>query len=152
MVVTPFYYRGTTDGWPGNPTLQRQGMTCCTIDPFVATLFAILCRNHGRAVVLASRQSKHRALIGPTNHFDNIEASVNLLLSPIEFARKADVQLPVEFAMGYLRDIGITELPERISSNLELHEILHLTHNEGLRVSPLQLIHFQTLIMEHRND
>ena len=53
MSIGPYLYRGTTAGWPGNSVLQAERITCTSTDPLVATLFAIECRNHGRAIIAA---------------------------------------------------------------------------------------------------
>jgi hypothetical protein len=69
MSFGPYLYRGTTTGWPGNPVLREQNITCTSTDPLVATLFAIECRNHGRAIVAVARQDKFVGLVAPENHF-----------------------------------------------------------------------------------
>ena len=93
MSIGPYLYRGTTAGWPGNPVLQEEEITCTSTDPLVATLFAIECRNHGPAVILAARQDQFLGLIAPTNHFFVFESAVNLYIPPLQFASKAEISL-----------------------------------------------------------
>ena len=65
MSIGPYLYRGTTAGWPGNSVLQEEQITCTSTDPLVATLFAIECRNHGHAVILAVRTELFDKVLGP---------------------------------------------------------------------------------------
>jgi hypothetical protein len=67
-----YLYRGTTEGWPGSLALQNERMTCTTTDPLVATFFAIECRNHGSALILAAPSRLFEGLFGPPNHFPEI--------------------------------------------------------------------------------
>jgi len=97
-----YLYRGTTEGWRGHPVLPGPEITCTTTDPLVAALFAIECRNHGHAVVMAARRDRFEGLIGPANHFDIIESAVNLLISPLDFAQGA-VTLEVDQVWEVLR-------------------------------------------------
>ena len=50
------FFRGTSEGFAGSPTLQKIGVTPASTDPVVATIFAIEAENYGRGVVhIASR-------------------------------------------------------------------------------------------------
>src|SRR5437016_3765656 len=105
-----YLYRGTTEGWRGYPVLPGPAITCTTTDPLVATLFAIECRNHGHAVILAARADLFGGLIGPANHFDLIESAVNVLMSPLDFAQGA-VTLEIDRVLDTLREIGFDQIP-----------------------------------------
>ena len=136
-----YLFRGTTRGWPGNDILRSEGITCTTTDPLVATLFAIECRNHGRAVILAARldsfSSEERS--GANNHFGVQESARNLRVQPSEFERRASVTLEIDQALIYLRELGFSELPIRIQSKLHLMAVIEDTYRQRLRMSLEQI-------------
>jgi hypothetical protein len=82
-----FLHRGTTPGWPGNVSLQKEGKTCTTTDPLVATLFAIECPHHGPSTVLLAPMTAFDGLTGPTNHAAIFEREIVVNLLPLDFAR-----------------------------------------------------------------
>lgn len=110
-----YLFRGTTRGWPGNDALWREGITCTTADPLVATLFAIECRNNGPAIILAARWDSFSEEERPdfTNHFWLMENEVVLWLPPVEFEKRAEVALEVDRALEILADLGFEGLPIR---------------------------------------
>jgi hypothetical protein len=141
-----YYYRGTTVGWPGDTMLQDQKTTCTTTDPLVATLFAIECRNYGRAVVLAARRDSFGSLIGPANYFDMIESAVNLLCPPLEFERQVDFFLDVDIEL--LRELGFPDMPVRLSGKTILQQELEETHSLGMRLNKDQVTQFDARMQE----
>jgi hypothetical protein len=143
----PYLYRGTTEGWPGNNVLQEQQITCTTTDPLVATLFAIECRNHGRAVILAARRELFGDLIGPPNHFALIESAVNLLISPLDFARRAII-LEVDEILEVLREIGFDQISIRIKDKAARRETLISSYEAGHRLNEEQLQQFNSRVFE----
>lgn len=147
MPSGPYLYRGTTSGWPGNSVLQAEAITCTTTDPLVATLFAVKCRNHHSAVILVARLVTYQERIGPANHFCQIESCVNLRVHPLEFARNAEVTLEVADSLAILREIGFTDLPERIRDKSALRDVLLDTYGlaERLNLEQLERFNFQLL-------
>ena len=142
-----YLYRGTTEGWPGRPVLPGPDITCTTTDPLVATLFAVECRNHGRAVVLAARRDLFKNLIGPENYFGMIESAVNLLMCPLDFSRKA-VTLEVDKVLEVLREIGFDQLPIRLKDKAARREALVSSYGAGHRLSEEQLRQFELRVFE----
>jgi hypothetical protein len=95
-------------------TLQVLRITCTSTDPLVATLFAVECRNHGRAIIAAAKRENFRGLVGPPNHFAVLESAVNLYVPPPEFAARVQIMLDVDRALAILSEIGFKDLPVRI--------------------------------------
>ena len=112
----PYLYRGTTVGWPGNTCLQEQQITCTTTDPLVATLFAIECRNHGRAVILAARRDLFEELIGSDELLfcDRMRRQLCDALRS-NLPAMAEVVLDVDRVIEILRELGFERSPVRIS-------------------------------------
>jgi hypothetical protein len=143
-----YLYRGTTEGWPGNPSLQEEQITCATTDPLVATLFAIHCRNYGQALVLVARKSLFDESIGPPNFFSVIESAVNLRLTPVEFARAAEISASVDRSIGILRELGFRNIPVRLKDQSTLQQELAETHADGIRLNKGQIQVFNLRILE----
>lgn len=145
MTIGPYLYRGTTTGWPGNIVLQEERITCTSTDPLVATLFAIECRNHGHAIVLAAcRQNDLLGSRAPPNHFFEIECAVNLYIPPLQFAIKSDVILEVDRALAILRELEFHDLPVRIRDKETLRDAILHTYAAGQRLTEEQLDWFNT--------
>jgi hypothetical protein len=141
-----YLYRGTTEGWPGNAVLQTRQITCTTTDPFVAALFAIECRNHGHAVVLAARRDLFKGLIAPRNHFDILEYAVNVRISPLEFARQAVVILDVDEVVEVLREIGFDQIPIRIGDKWTLRQaLLSSKSRQRLNMEQIRLFNLRAI-------
>jgi hypothetical protein len=142
-----YLYRGTTLGWPGY-MLEELRITCTRTDPLVATLFAVECRNHGRPAILVAR----RDLFGESNADDNffsvIECAVNVRVSPIEFAAKAEVVLDVDDSLTILRELGFEEISVRLSRKSALQDVLEDTHLRGMRLNQEQLRLFEARMLE----
>jgi hypothetical protein len=151
MEELKYLYRGTTECWPGNPCLQAQCITCTTRDPLVATLFAVECRSHGKAVVQAAPLNRFVQLIGPPNHFQVIESAVNLSICPEEFTKQVDVTLEVDDVIEILREMGFTNLPVRLYGIAALRFALAESHAEGIRLNREQIRNFNSRMLEGRS-
>lgn len=145
---TRYLYRGTTVGWPGNPVLQERRTTCTTRDPLVATLFAIECRNHGRAVILAARRDPLESLVGPENYFSVTECAINLRCSPLEFESQAELSLDVDASIVILRELGFSDMPARLRGKTTLQQELEETHALGIRLNEDQIRQFNARMQE----
>jgi hypothetical protein len=148
MPIGPYLYRGTTAGWPGNPVLQEQEITCTSTDPLVATLFAIECRNHGQAVTLVVRRELFHKVPGPPNYFSITECAENLRISPAEFATKLEVALNVGRSIQILRELGFEDIPVRLSGRAALQQELDESHAAGLRLNDAQIALFNGRMFE----
>lgn len=151
MLNPTYLYRGTTIGWPGNDMLQEERITCTTTDPLVATLFAIECRNHGRAVILAARRELFEALPGLSNYFSVSESAVNLPIVPAEFAMRAEVALDVDRSLEILREMGFQGIPVRLNGLAALQQELGESHAAGLRLNEEQISLFNIRMFESRS-
>ena len=114
-------------------------MTCTTTDPLVATFFAIECRNHSTALILAAPMSLFEGLIGPPNHFAEMESAVNVQILPREFAIMAKEKLDLDRSIAVLHDMGFREIPVRISRWSTLQQTLDESYKAGLRLSEEQI-------------
>jgi hypothetical protein len=147
-----YLFRGTTRGWAGNDNLIQECMTCATIDPLVATLFAIECRNHGEAVVIIVPRKPFENMIGASNWFELEECAVNLSIEPLGFAEHATAVLDVERAIGIPTQMGFHQLPARLTHKTALDDALEETHASGQRLSPSQVAEFIRRALEGRDD
>jgi hypothetical protein len=150
MSFGPYLYRGTTAGWPGNPVLQEEKITCTSTDPLVATLFAIECRNHGRAIIAVDRQDKFVGLVAPTNHFFVFESAVNLYVPPLQFAAQAEIILEVDMALAILNEIGFRDLPTRMDKETRRQALMH-TYAAAQRLNEEQLDWFNSRMLGERS-
>ena len=139
---TRYLYRGTTEGWPGYPVRPGEEITCTTTDPLVATLFAIECRNYGRAVILAARHDMLEHLVAPANVFDIMESAVNLRCSPLEFASRAEFVLDVDESIAVLRVVGFVDVPVRLRAKSTLQQEVADSYSLGLRLNREQAQRF----------
>jgi len=126
--------------------VQEEQITPTTTDPFVAALFAIECRNHGPAVILAVPESLFADVIAPPNHFAVIESAVNLRVSPIQFAKQAEVVLNVDKALEILREIGF-DVSVRLRDIGTLREALIQSYEDGERLNSDQLNLFNSRML-----
>ena len=148
MSIGPYLYRGTTRGWPGNPVLQEEEITCTSTDPLVPTLFAIECRNYGHAVILAVRRKLIEELVGPPNFFSVSESAVNLRIDPTKFARRAEVTLDVDKSLRILHEMGFLDIPVRLNGPAALQQELDESHAAGLRLNEEQAAFFNIRMIE----
>ena len=135
-------YRGTTPDWPGNEGLREAGCTPATTDPLVATLFAVLCRNHGASVALLVDRSSLEPFVGPANFFGEVGCAVNLRMQPSEFFRYVVRRVEVDRALEVLSGMGFDRLPVRLRSPEALRDELFETQELRQRLSPAQVAEF----------
>ena len=141
-------YRGTTLGWPGNETNRRLGLTSLSVDPVVATLFAIRCRNAGGPAVLHLVEAAGLRLSeNEENWFGDLEGEVVASVTASELEVRAARTISVEDAANALRAFGI-EVPVRIPpSDNALNDILR----EHRRLTPSELPIFDRLVGVQRD-
>ena len=70
-----YYFRGTTEGYPGNSALQRLGITPTSTDPLVSTVFATNGEQYGKGVLYIASSSD---LKGISSTSSNVLSSYNL--------------------------------------------------------------------------
>jgi hypothetical protein len=91
-------------------------MTYTTLDPLIATLFAVECRNHGQSIILATPRGRFAELDPSLTdaYFRRLERSVTLDVLPLEFTEGATHEVDVEQAINFLKPLTSDWLPERI--------------------------------------
>lgn len=104
----------------------------------MATLFAVECRNHGRAIIAAARREKFVGSVGPPNHFVVFESAVNLYIPPLDFATRAEIILDVDRALAILVEIGFEDLPVRIRGKDALRHAILQSYEAGQRLNEEQ--------------
>ena len=134
-----YLYRGTTEGWPGNDASQRENRTCATSDPLVATLFAVECRNVGRAIIHVLRIAREQVL-DSGNCFATEECERIVRLKPEEFASRAGSAIPVEKALAALASMGV-EVPSRLPHG----RLTKFLRSETRRLTPDEIALFNRL-------
>ena len=144
----PYLYRGTTPGWHGSEGLRISGMTCASTDPFVATLFAIGCRNHGPGQILVAERQPIEYLVGPSNSLAEMECAVNIRMLPDVFESNAILKLDVELSMRILVELGFGDLPQRLNGGDALKIALQTSRDLSLRLSPAQLENYNRRVFE----
>jgi len=117
-----FLFRGTTEGYPGNPALQKIGITPTTTDPAVATLFATEASQHGQGVVLIAPRAG--LPVGEPNVLATIEREVAVELLPSEFAARA-TGVNVADARAALTRVGIN-LPSKVTKGSLSSDLTHV--------------------------
>ena len=136
-------FRGTTEGFPGHPALQRLGISPASTDPLVATVFALEGKaKGGNAVILfGTKQQLGNPAVDLGNVRRILEREVGVGLTPSDFARNAPNSVPVDKARQILSELGIADLPPSIQSTDEATRILKNTP----RLSPEQILEFVRL-------
>ncbi len=133
-----YLFRGTSEGYPGNPGLQRIGVTPASTDPVVSTLFATESENFGRGVLhIASPDDLKGIDIDAGNVLAGKEAEVAVGLPPLEFAKRASTTISAAGARSILRELDI-KLPERIVDKDALGREITLSP----RLNPAQTAEF----------
>ena len=136
----PHLFRGTTQGYPGNPGLQRIGVTPTSRDPGVATLFAAESSRFGRGVVHIVRARDVPTDRG--NVLSALEAEVAVLLPPAELARRART-VSLDAARSALECLGL-QIPRRIQNKRDLDRAIR----ELTKLSDEQIAEFLRLLDE----
>jgi RHS repeat-associated protein len=112
----PYVFRGTTEGYPGNPSLQRIGISPASTNPAVATVFSAEASQYGPGVVQIASTSHDLAgvPIEPGNVLAKIEREVAVEVPPAEFERRAGIKIPTEESRKILAEMGI-ETPSHVT-------------------------------------
>ena len=139
-----YLFRGTTRDWPGNPTAAAAQFTYTSLDPLVATLFAVECRSHGAAIVLVARRGHFEEIPpGPFDMtFQTLENQVVLATRPRGFAEAADFSLEVDRCLEILADLGFGSIAVRIRGKSHLRESLLESLRLGQRLNRVQIHSF----------
>ena len=113
-------FRGTTEGYPGSPGLQRVGVTPASIFTAVATAFGIHGEEFGNGVVhIAAPGDLAGAKLYPPS-LGGLEAEVGVGMTPAEFASSAGTSIPAGQPRGILTQMGVSvpgQLPTVSSLN-----------------------------------
>ena len=104
-------FRGTTEGFAGNPVLQRIGLTPTSVDPVVATAFASEGASKGvNPLILFGPRSAFGETLGMGNVRSLLEMEVSIGLTPSQFAATAPNSVSLARARAILAEMGI-EVP-----------------------------------------
>ncbi|MBF2049791.1 MAG: hypothetical protein IGS54_20895 [Elainella sp. C42_A2020_010] len=132
-------FRGTTDGFPGNPGTQELGISPASIDPLIATIFALEGKGiTGNGIVLIATQRGLGNPVVDTGNFRRVlEREVQVGMLPLEFQNKALHSISVDRARQILSEMGVAELPNSIGTG-DTSEYLRNTP----RMTPEQIYEF----------
>ena len=109
----PYLFRGTSVGWPGSKSLQKVRMTPASTDPFVATLFALECNQHGEGVVYFAPWETFKDRVRKPNVLARRECEVGLSMLPREFATETKGRVPALKSREILVSMGF-QVPKAI--------------------------------------
>ena len=122
-----YYFRGTTEGYEGNASLQRIGITPVSTDPLVSTLFATEAERYGKGVVyIASASDLDNVAILEGNVLNDLENEVGIDMLPKDFSDRAGIVITSQNARDILKDMGYS-LPSNIYDKDDLSSILKNT-------------------------
>lgn len=126
-VAETYYFRGTTEGYLGNPSLQQIGVTPTSTDPLVSTIFATEAETYGKGVLqIASSTDLKGVNLLEGNVLSALEKEIGIDLAPSQFAKKASINISTSEARGILKSMGY-DLPANISSKEQLNNVLKNT-------------------------
>ena len=122
-----YYFRGTTEGYEGNASLQRLGITPASTDPLVSTLFATEAEQYGKGVVyIASTNDLKGVTISEGNVLSDLEREVGINILPKDFSDRASIEISSQDARNILKDMGYS-LPNNIYDKSHLNSMLKST-------------------------
>lgn len=114
-----YLLRGTSEGFAGSAALRELGITPTSMNPAVATVFAIESRNFGNGVLHIAKtetlQSQGIKII-EGNVLEQIEKEIPLTIQPIDFPSKSFITITAERARQILKEMGI-DLPSYITKD-----------------------------------
>ena len=111
-----YYFRGTTEGYPGNASVQKLGVCPTSTDPAVATVFATNGEPYGNGILyIASASDMNGVPNIPSNVLSNLENEVVFGIQPLEFANRASLSISSSQARGILRGMGY-DVPSAVST------------------------------------
>ena len=103
-----YYFRGTSEGFPGSSSLQRIGVTPASTDPAVATTFATESEQFGPGIVyIATEEDLAGVEITGGNVRAALESEVGVWIQPSEFAERASLSVSASDARAILAGMGI---------------------------------------------
>lgn len=122
--IDQLFFRGTSEGFPGSPGLQRISITPVSTDPVVSTIFALNAENYGIGNLYIIRQSALKNIqIYEGNVLKALECEKGIGIQPIEFIKLSEYKISAQEARLILKDMGIN-LPEKIYNTASLDMIL----------------------------
>lgn len=135
-----YVFRGTSEGFPGNPALERLGISPASVAPLVATVFAVESNTiGGNGIVLYGSQE---GLGNPSIELGNVrrtlEREVSVGLTPTDFAEAAPNSITVGQAREILKEIGF-DIPATLDSDAARQFL-----EETPKLSPEQVQEFVT--------
>lgn len=120
-------FRGTSAGWPGNPSVQALGVTPVSLDPAVGTIYALESRVHGGQPILLYGR---RAAFGQDLNLGNIdpmrrrlEREVSMGVDPSTFERLAPRSIDADSAREVLIGMGYN-IPSSVRDTNHALELL----------------------------
>jgi filamentous hemagglutinin len=120
-------FRGTSEGYAGNPGAQAAGVTPTTTDPVVATLFATHSNQFGRGVIhiAADGDIATATRVGGNagTTLPSLEREVGVAMSPQQFADSASITITASQGRTILSEMGIN-VPASIRDPAKLQEWL----------------------------
>ena len=106
--LNPFLFRGTSQGFPGNASVQRIGISPATTHPGVATIFGTHSNNFGQGTVQIFSAANLDAIERiPGNVLSQAEREVGLVALPRDLAERAGRIISPAEARAILADMGI---------------------------------------------
>ncbi|MBD1930315.1 MULTISPECIES: SpvB/TcaC N-terminal domain-containing protein [Cyanophyceae] len=140
--ATAVYFRGTSAGFEGSPSLQRTGMTPATTDPVVGTIFATEGENYGRGVLhIATPADLAGVKISEGNWLAALEREVAIELAPAQFASRASTTITAAEARSALRSMGV-----KISSTIRTPEMVTSALQNTPRFTEAEIRRFLTVL------
>jgi filamentous hemagglutinin len=141
-------FRGTSRGFPGNPVLQKLGITPASTDPLVATIFSLEGKAVGGDAVVLNGGMRNFAGgdIDLGNVRSSLEREVQVNMPPSQFEAQAPNAIPVDVARQILSDMGIADLPPTITNSYQATQILESTP----RLTPEQIQEFLQRAAQHQ--
>lgn len=138
----PPLFRGTTEGYPGNPGLQAAGVTPTSTSPAVATVFGVQGSQYGNGIVHIAVPGDIAAVdIIPGNVLAGSESELGVNMPPTQFANQASVTITVAQARSILSSMGVN-----IPANITLQGTALTRYLESLpTLTPAQI---QTFIQK----
>jgi RHS repeat-associated protein len=142
------YFRGTSEGYTGNPGLQRIGISPASTDPLVATIYATEAENFGKGVVhIATSADLKGVTIGEGNVLRKLELEVGVEVPPVEFASRSSITITATQARTILQRMGIS-VPSLIDGPADVRSVLYNTP----RLTSQQIVQFVKMALEMQRD
>jgi len=109
-----FFFRGTSAGYEGNPSLLRAVATPTSTNPAIATLFATESERYGSGVLHIASSSELKGVTTTANVLQGIEKEVVFDMLPSEFAQKAGVTITAAESRSILKEMGVN-IPSNVT-------------------------------------